>query len=89
MVIEARAAVKMGICDDHTLHDILNMLQQYNLPINTGYDVRSIANACLSDKKREGEGITMVFPEKIGGCILKKIPVNELESVIQMGMGEI
>jgi hypothetical protein len=31
----------------------------------------------------------MVFPVEIGKCVLKEIPVNELEDAIQMGLGEL
>ncbi|MCL2474284.1 MAG: 3-dehydroquinate synthase [Alphaproteobacteria bacterium] len=85
MAVEARAAVRMGICEACYMRDISDMLRRYDLPINTSYSADKIMNACLSDKKRDGESLTMVFPVEIGKCVLKKIPVSELEAVIRLG----
>ena len=88
MVILTRAAVRMGICEAHCLRDVLQMIRLYGLPENTAYKADRLAQACLSDKKRDGDSLTMVFPEEIGKCVLKKIPVSELEAVIQLGLEE-
>jgi 3-dehydroquinate synthase len=68
--------------------EIITMLERYRLPINTAYNAQELARACLSDKKRAGDCITMIFPERIGQCVLKNIPVNELEPLIQRGLEE-
>jgi 3-dehydroquinate synthase len=86
MAVVTRAAVRMGMCGDVCLQDILQMLRRYELPENTKYSASDLAKACLSDKKRDGERITMIFPKKIGQCVLKEIPVSELETVIGMGL---
>ena len=88
MAIAARMAVRLGLCEINCLTDILEMLRLYGLPENTIYSAREISKACLSDKKREGGGITMIFPVKTGKCILKNIPVSELETFIQSGLEE-
>ena len=89
MAITARAAVRMGLCEIHCLRDILQMLRLYDLPDNTSYEADRLTIACLSDKKRNGESLTMIFPLEIGRCILKEVPVNELETVIQLGLEEL
>ncbi|MCL2010935.1 MAG: 3-dehydroquinate synthase [Synergistaceae bacterium] len=88
MAIVTRAAVRMGMCEADCLRDVLQMLRRYELPENTPYEAGRLAGACLSDKKREGDGLTMIFPVEIGKCVLKKIPVSELEAVIRMGLEE-
>jgi 3-dehydroquinate synthase len=88
MAIAARAAVRMGMCHSQCLRDILRVLRLYGLPDNTDYGADELARACLSDKKRDGDSITMVLPVEIGKCVLKRISVVELEKVIQMGMEE-
>jgi len=88
MAVITRAAVRMGMCEVDCLRDILHMLRRYGLPENTLYAADSIARACLSDKKREGENLTMVFPSEIGKCFTKNIPVNEVEAVIRLGLEE-
>lgn len=87
MAVVTRAAIRLGFCEERCLRDIQQMLKSYDLPENTQYKAGKLAEACLSDKKRDGKSITMVFPVEIGKCVLKEIPVSELESVIQLGLG--
>jgi 3-dehydroquinate synthase len=88
MAIVTRMAVRMGICDDLCSHGVLQMLKRYDLPVNTAYDAASLARACLADKKRDGGKLTMIFPEKIGKCVLKDIKIEELENLIRLGLEE-
>jgi 3-dehydroquinate synthase len=80
MAIIARAS---ACCD---APEIINKLKQYHLPTNTTYSAKELARTCLSDKKRDGDYLTMIFPERIGKCVLKDVPVNELESLIKRGL---
>jgi 3-dehydroquinate synthase len=84
--IVARAAVRMGMCGAKCPNAIVQMLRRYDLPENTSYEAGELSAACLSDKKRDGDKLTMIFPVEIGKCVLKKIPVGELESVIRLGL---
>ena len=86
MAIATRAAVRMDICEEDCLFDLLNMLKRHSLPVNTDFEAESLAEACLSDKKRAGQSLTMVFPERIGKCVLQEIPVFVVESVIRLGL---
>ena len=86
MAIEARAAVKMNLCAPEYLDELLKMLRLYNLPESTDYSASDLTNICLSDKKRDGEKLTMIFPVEIGKCVLKKISVSDLQTVIQQGL---
>jgi len=93
MVIETRAAVRLGICEENCLNELIKILEQHGLPTSahglpekTIFSSKELAEVCLSDKKRAGDSITMVFPEKIGKCILKEIPVDELEGIISRAM---
>ena len=89
MAVVSRATVRMGMCEAHCSRDIIKMLRKYRLPENTQYKAEELARACLSDKKRAGKNITMIFPAEIGKCILKEIPVSEIESVIKLGLEEL
>jgi len=88
MAVETRAALSMGLCDAGCLDKVLELLNLYGLPSETEFNAKELAEACLSDKKRDGGSITMVFPEKIGKCILKKIPIDEIEALIMSGLGK-
>ncbi|MCL2810173.1 MAG: 3-dehydroquinate synthase [Treponema sp.] len=89
MVIESRAAVRLGLCKEQCLQDILQMLTLYGLPVSTTFKADEITRICLSDKKRDGKSLTMISPLEIGKCVLKEIPVNELENVIRLGLEEV
>ena len=90
MAVVARASARMGLCGmAGCACDILRMIRRYGLPTGTAYEAGDLANACLSDKKRAGNHITMVFPMEVGKCILKDIPVNDLEAVIRLGLEEL
>ena len=88
MVIAARAAVSMGLCGGDTLQDLTDTLKRYKLPVNTPFKAKALAEVCLSDKKRHGRSITMVFPERVGKCVLREIPVCDLEALIKKGLGD-
>lgn len=65
--------------------EILSVLEKFGLPTHTDFSPEVLANAALSDKKRAGDSITIVVPDKIGSCSLRKIPVSELLTVIKAG----
>jgi 3-dehydroquinate synthase len=88
MAIITRAAARMGICDGLCRQSVLQILKRYNLPANTVYDATTLAHACLADKKRDGGKLTMIFPEKIGKCVMEDIKVEGLENVIRLGLEE-
>lgn len=85
MAIIARAAANMGICQHQCPDSIEQMLKKYKLPETTTYKASELAQACLADKKRGNQNITMIFPKEIGNCIQKEIPTTKLESIIRLG----
>ena len=46
----------------------------------------ALAQAALADKKRAGDSITLVIPQRIGECELRKLPVSDLLPVIRAGL---
>jgi 3-dehydroquinate synthase len=88
MAIISRAAAGMGVCNGQCAKDIRRLLDLYKLPVNTTYKAEDLARACLADKKRDGDHLTMVFPAETGKCVLQKIRVDELENVIRSGLNE-
>ena len=66
--------------------EIESVLRAFGLPTETDFSAERLANAALSDKKRAGGTLTIVVPHAIGGCTLEKIPVTELQPIIEAGM---
>ena len=65
-----------------------NALKACRLSTHIPYPAHELAQAALSDKKRQGEKITLVLPEKIGQCRLQTIPVDRLPFWFQKATGE-
>lgn len=85
MVRIARAAARLGWSETDCTEQYETALQACGLPTETDYTTEELTKAALSDKKRTGESITLVIPQRIGVCSLKKIPVEELKTVIEAG----
>lgn len=64
----------------------VEIFETFGLPTKTEFSAPVLANAALSDKKRQGETITLVVQNTIGDCCLKTLPVEELTSVIKAGL---
>ncbi|MBQ8623286.1 MAG: 3-dehydroquinate synthase [Oscillospiraceae bacterium] len=86
MAMIARASEKMGLAEAGTSEKIEKMLLRYNLPVDCDiYEDKELYFTSLGDKKREGGSITLVIPEKIGGSVLRKEAVADLEKYITLG----
>lgn len=63
--------------------EIIALLEQFGLPTRTELSPHALAQAALRDKKRRGDTVTLVIPERIGGCTLRSVPANTLEDIFQ------
>lgn len=86
MVIVTRAAVKMGICPENDLSELIDILKANGLPTSCEYSAKALAAVASTDKKRAGASISAVVPYGIGDSRLYKIPVSELEDLIAKGL---
>lgn len=82
MMIMTKASVKAGLCDKDALITLEGLLKKYSLPTGTVFSPEEISEAALNDKKRAGDSITLVIPEKAGKCVLKKTDVSLLNDFI-------
>ncbi len=85
MAIMARAAWRSGWCDRACAEQTQQMLQSHGLPIVCRFSAEELGRAARADKKRTGDDITIVVPEKIGKCVLKSLPMAQLKHLIEMG----
>jgi hypothetical protein len=65
-------------CPDALVRRLAECIRANGLDTHCPYPADALTAAAMGDKKRAGGTITLVLPEKIGRCYLKKIPVNEL-----------
>lgn len=80
------ASEKMGLCEKGTYKYLCAILEKCSLPIKCPYTAEEIYSVALSDKKRSGNTITLVLPEKIGKCSLYKTDTDKLSEFIEKGL---
>ena len=88
MVIEARAAYKMGLTETDTSSYLIEILEKCGFDLSVPYTSDDIYPYAMNDKKINGDSITVVVPEAIGKCRLHKISLSELKTYLQLGLDE-
>lgn len=86
MVIEARAAYKLGLTDADISQALHELLADLGFDLSVDFDADELYHYALMDKKISGDKITMVIPESIGKCRLQKISLSELRKFLQLGL---
>lgn len=86
MVIMAKSAAKSNLCDKAIAGEIAEVCKKFGLPVQTEYAPEMLYEAMLSDKKRQGDMVTLVVPEVVGKCALHPLTVSELLSFLKQGM---
>ncbi|MGI5888909.1 MAG: 3-dehydroquinate synthase [Oscillospiraceae bacterium] len=84
--IISSASEHLGWSEPGTAARIKRVLSGNGLPVSCGYSPEQLAEAALSDKKRSGNEVTLVIPEKIGHCTLRTVPVGDLAGIFRAGM---
>ncbi len=84
-VMISRAGEAMDYTQSGTTDRIIAMLKANNLPIECDYPYERLSGFALSDKKREGQTISLIIPEKIGKCFIKDEPVTRLKDYTKEG----
>ena len=86
MGIITRACVRMGRCPAECRTVLENLLDKYHLPKTCSMKKEDLLEAARADKKRRGDAITLIQPERLGSCILHKTDYSELAQVLDLGM---
>lgn len=86
MAIMTRACVKQGRCPAECWTVLEELLDKYHLPKTCDMDPADLLAAARADKKRRGNAITLIQPERLGNCVLYKTDYDELARVLEVGM---
>jgi len=86
MVIASRSAFRMGLCGEDCHLEIVEALKHYQLPCETDIMPEKLIEAAFSDKKRSGQQITLILPERIGKCALRCCSLDEAAEFINLGI---
>lgn len=85
MVIASSYAFQTGFCDKNVYDEIKNLVTKHHLPAETNLTAETLLKSALSDKKREGEAISLVLPEYIGKAVTKKVDLDGLAEFLKIG----
>lgn len=88
MVVEARAAYKMGLTQTDISKELTEILTSLGFHLDIKYSAAEIYHYALMDKKISGDHITMIIPDAIGKCRLQKISLSDLLRFLEEGLQE-
>ena len=86
MAIIARASAANAYCDQDTSNRVCNILHAFALPAATNISSQQLFESILSDKKRNGDYLNLIIPQKIGFCEIEKMPISEIKAFIKKGL---
>lgn len=86
MAMMSRAAVKEGILENNEFSRIIYTLKRSGLPTFCPFEAKEMAKIAAIDKKAAARDITVILPEKIGQCRMKKIRIDALEELFSAGL---
>ncbi len=72
----------LGFCPVSCALDTKNILEKFHLPTTALFGKEEILNVVGNDKKRKGDTVTLVLPEKTGKCFLKTFPLSEIRKFL-------
>ncbi len=84
MIIISRACENNGLCEKGISEEIEKSLRCFEINTDISYSPKELASYAMSDKKRKGNTITLVTPEKLGKCVLHTISTDKLEEFISL-----
>ena len=61
---------------------VLQLLQQYHLPVRLQVDKQKIWQILLMDKKRSNDSMSFILLDSIGTAVIKSIPLPQLKELI-------
>ena len=83
----SRAAAERQWCNADVPERIESVVRAHGLPVDTDLDVRSIVTLALHDKKRRGNSLGIVVPERIGHVVVRQVSSEEFEELVMLGCG--
>ena len=94
MSIITNSSERLGYAEKGTSKAVDTMKKKFFLPTDLipckdmipESEYGNIYVYALSDKKRTGDTISLVIPERVGKCVLKDVPVQEIKTFVSLGL---
>ena len=80
---ECVALGMLPMCSPDVRARLIGIYEKYGLPTKTSTKREEIIGFISHDKKRTGDVVSVVTVKKLGSYEIKKIPLNELERIVQ------
>jgi len=81
----ARACARKGLCSDETARRIDAAVAAHRLPTGTSVSPDKLYQRSLADKKRHGNQINIVVVRGIGSVEVRRVPLEEYRTYIDLG----
>jgi len=81
MALAADLSVRLGLLKQSEFERLTLLLQNMELPVKLQADYSDLIDAMKKDKKREGDYLNMIFLDRIGSALIKKISFKQLENI--------
>jgi 3-dehydroquinate synthase len=82
MIMAAKISEEINNFDSASKEKLVQILQQYNLPVSLQIDNEQVLSSLKKDKKRAGDAINFVLLNSIGDGVVQKIPFTQIESLL-------
>lgn len=86
MAIVSRAAEAKGILEPGGGEQICSALRVQGLPTTTELPLEKVHRASLADKKKTGDTMQIIVPQRIGCCQIQKMSAEEWMEWLRIGM---
>lgn len=85
MAMMVRAAAAFGLCTEKTRDTVVDILRQYDLPVDCAFCAEDMLPTILHDKKAAGDTIHLIVPTAVGQCRIVKTPASEIMDWLRAG----
>ena len=85
MAMMVRAAAAFGLCTEKTRDTVVDILRQYDLPVDCAFCAEDMLPTILHDKKAAGDTIHLIVPTAVGQCRIVKTPDSEIMDWLRAG----
>ena len=85
MAMMVRAAAAFGLCTEKTRDTVVDILLQYDLPVDCAFRAEDMLPTILHDKKAAGDTINLIVPTAVGQCRIVKTPASEIMDWLRAG----
>jgi len=83
LVWESMLASELGLCDDKYVQKIRRAVHTYSLYMSVTYNLDTLIDAMVTDKKNTDSRVTFMLPTTDKVCVERKLCINELKELLK------